>query len=247
LKGKNSVGTVPKSLYVRTRPGWPHVGSPGDRTPLCSLGSHASLSSQRGSVVLLSSRCSASRLRYSRRLTMDARAAGVSSTRSDGASPPPPQSPLPLAPPRLAMPSSTSVSLFLLHRSLHCHLSMMKPSDKRMTAAAERRDGTSCGRRRMEELEMRPVEVHIFPLLEPVWLELVGVVPARRVLLITHESTNNLVFVWPCQAPPARLVVSKKDGLKVQFQCCRCWNRPSDLLPINRRLFCRSTVGDEHR
>jgi hypothetical protein len=26
----------------------------------------------------------------------------------------------------------------------------------------------------------------------------------------------------------------------------RCWNRPSALLPINRRLFCRSTVGDEH-
>jgi hypothetical protein len=25
-----------------------------------------------------------------------------------------------------------------------------------------------------------------------------------------------------------------------------CWNRPSALLLINRRLFCRSTVGDEH-
>jgi hypothetical protein len=43
-------------------------------------------------------------------------------------------------------------------------------------------------------------------------------------LLIAHESTNNLVFVWPCQAPPARLVVSKKDGLKVPFRCCRCYH-----------------------
>jgi hypothetical protein len=25
-----------------------------------------------------------------------------------------------------------------------------------------------------------------------------------------------------------------------------CWNRPSALLPINHRLFYRSTVGDEH-
>jgi hypothetical protein len=31
-----------------------------------------------------------------------------------------------------------------------------------------------------EELEMRPVEVHVFPLLEPVRVELVGVVSARR-------------------------------------------------------------------
>jgi hypothetical protein len=116
-----------------------------DRTPLSSLGPHASLSSQHCSIVLLSSRRSAPRLCYRRQLMMDARAAHVSSTRSDGASSAPPRSPLLLAPPRLAMPSSTSVSLFL-HRNLCCHLSMMKPLDKRTTVAAERRDGTSCGR-----------------------------------------------------------------------------------------------------
>jgi hypothetical protein len=38
------------------------------------------------------------------------------------------------------------------------------------------------------------------------------------------------------------------------FCCCvgggcggDCWNRLSALLPINCQLFCRSTVGDEHR
>jgi hypothetical protein len=70
-----------------------------DRTPLSSLGPHASLSSQHCSIVLLSSRRSAPRLCYRRQLMMDARAAHVSSTRSDGASSAPPRSPLLLAPP----------------------------------------------------------------------------------------------------------------------------------------------------
>jgi hypothetical protein len=135
--------------------------SRGSDASLLARLSRASLSSQRCSVVLLSSRRSASRLRYSRRLRMDARAARVSSTRSDEASPPAPQSSLPLAPPRLAMPSSTSVSLFLLHRSLRCHLSMMKPSDQRDDcgggASVMAHPAADAER---EELEMRPVEIN---------------------------------------------------------------------------------------
>jgi hypothetical protein len=113
------VPIVPKSLSLRTRPGWPHVASPGigrlsPRSALTRRSAHSTAPSY----------CSA----------------------RDGASSAPPRSPLLLAPPRLAMPSSTSVSLFLLHRNLCCHLSMMKPLDKRTTVATERRDGTSCGR-----------------------------------------------------------------------------------------------------
>jgi hypothetical protein len=43
---------------------------------------------------------------------------------------------------------------------------------------------------------------------------------------------------------------AEKDSVLVKETMAKmdelCWNRQSALFPINRRLFCRSTVGDEH-
>jgi hypothetical protein len=58
---------------------------------------------------------------------------------------------------------------------------------------------------------------------------------------LSRNSSTTARRLPPCAATLSR------DRTRRSPPCRLCWNRPSALLPINRRLFCRSTVGDEHR